>query len=164
MHYDLTPSEIDRFWSKIDRDGPIPEHCPVLGPCWVWIGTRVRGGYGQVNVNRLGRPYAHRVSWSIHFGEIPDGMHVLHHCGYPPCCRPGHLFAGTPTDNLRDMARKERGRNQVGARFNTRDVLEIKARYAGGESQHSIARSLGTYQGVISNIISGRTWKHLVTP
>ncbi len=51
---------------------------------------------------------AHRASWQISFGPIPDGLQVLHTCDNPPCCNPAHLFLGTQLDNIYDMCAKGR--------------------------------------------------------
>lgn len=101
-----TPSE-DRFWAKVDKSGD----------CWVWTASvfRERLGYGkfQTGSNRGESrvAYAHRVSWELHFGPIPNGLFVCHHCDNPPCVRPDHLFLGTAADNVRDMDRKGRDRH-----------------------------------------------------
>lgn len=91
----------DRFWEKVAKsDG-----------CWLWTGSRQRNGYGFLFAGTRKEPHperAHRVSWRIHFGEIPDGLWVLHKCDNPPCVNPEHLFLGTRTDNMRDCARKGR--------------------------------------------------------
>lgn len=82
------------FWSKVDKDGPIH---PVLGRCWVWIGPKFSGKeYGQFGA--LGERRAHRISYKIKFGEIPEGMMVLHKCDIGSCVNPDHLFVGTHKD------------------------------------------------------------------
>lgn len=88
-----------RFWSKVRiGDG-----------CWEWTASTHKFGYGQLFVEWKARPLqAHRVSWELHFGEIPKGKHVLHKCDNPLCVRPDHLFLGTHEDNLSDMNRKGR--------------------------------------------------------
>ena len=52
---------------------------------------------------------AHRASWIMEFGPIPDGLLVLHKCDVRNCVRPGHLFLGTYKDNMDDMYAKGRG-------------------------------------------------------
>lgn len=102
-----TPAFLARFWPYVDKTGPIPEHRPELGPCWIWIRARTGRGYGQISLHNV-RIYTHRVSWELENGPLPDGLSVLHHCDNPPCARPSHLFTGTQLDNMRDAALKHR--------------------------------------------------------
>jgi hypothetical protein len=96
----------ERFWDKVNRDGPIPAHMAHLGPCWVWTAS-TRGGYGSIGISgRMER--SHRVSWELANGPIPAGLCVLHHCDNPLCVNPGHLFLGTKKDNAKDMYSKGR--------------------------------------------------------
>lgn len=75
--------------------------------CWIWIGPCFNEGYGWFFVN--GKPIgAHRVSWELHNGPIPDGMYVLHTCDVRPCVNPDHLFIGTQKDNIHDAIKKGR--------------------------------------------------------
>lgn len=85
---------------RLERNS-IPE--PNSG-CWLWTGSRVRGGYGKFNP--LLR--AHRVSYEEYKGPIPNGMFVCHRCDTPSCINPNHLFLGLPKDNVEDMMAKGR--------------------------------------------------------
>src|SRR3954467_11624076 len=82
------------------------------GPdCWDWIGHKDLNGYGRLNVG--GKPLlAHRLSYLVHLGSIPDDKALLHKCDRPCCVNPAHLFLGTQTDNLNDMYAKGRDRKR----------------------------------------------------
>jgi hypothetical protein len=101
----------DRFWRKLDKDGPVH---PVLGTqCWVWTASLVGRYGGFVIGGRLTK--AHRVAWALTHDD-PGSMHVLHRCDNPLCARPDHLFVGTQLDNVRDMDAKGRRVTPWGAK------------------------------------------------
>lgn len=118
----LCQSDIDRFWKRVNKNGPIPDQSVPyylgLDQCWIWNGVPHGSGYSlfQANHKQVG---AHIVSWVIHNGPIPIGMHVLHKCDVRTCTNISHLFLGTNKDNMDDKKRK--GRNAGGERFS--DIL-----------------------------------------
>lgn len=85
----------ERIEEKIERV-PFTE-------CWFWIATVNNKGYGQLNGK-----YAHRVSYELSNGPIPQGMFVLHSCDVPCCVNPAHLRVGTQKDNMKDAAKRDR--------------------------------------------------------
>lgn len=89
----------------------IPE--PNSG-CWLWIGGVASKGYGRFNIGNREQVQAHRFSWELHYGKIPDGLWALHRCDNPPCVNPEHLFLGTCRDNHQDMIQKGRKVTFVG--------------------------------------------------
>lgn len=94
-------SVVERFWKKV-----APGSVDV---CWVWLGSRNRGGYGQIRGDNGDVERAHRVAWRLSSAVIPAGLHVLHRCDNPGCVNPNHLFLGTNDDNIADMVTKNRG-------------------------------------------------------
>jgi hypothetical protein len=74
---------------------------------WIWMGSTDKKGYGRISHKGINN-YAHRLSWEIHNGPIPDDLCVLHRCDIPPCVRPDHLFLGTRKDNIIDAMQKGR--------------------------------------------------------
>ena len=81
--------------------------------CWEWQGSK-RNGYGRMIIGSRTdgtrkSVSTHRLSYELHYGEIPQGMEICHKCDNPCCINPDHLFAGTRQDNIDDRERK--GRN-----------------------------------------------------
>lgn len=85
-------------------------------PCWIWAGSRTKAGYGQIRSRGQGTVYAHRLSYEIFHGPIPDGLHILHSCDTPSCVQPAHLRAGTHTENMREAIARNRYPNGRGAK------------------------------------------------
>jgi hypothetical protein len=125
----LSPRKI---WAKRKRQVPASVY---LGSnikvnenngCWEWEGTVNQFGYGIAIHNRK-RYVAHRFSWEILKGEIPDNLFVCHKCDNRKCVNTDHLFLGTQKDNLDDMVQK--GRMRKFTLFTDEKMLEIKKSY-----------------------------------
>ncbi len=93
----------DERLSKFLPDRPV-------GECWIWLGSKNAGGYGQARWDGTTR-LAHRYVYTMLVGAIPDGMVLRHSCDNPPCCNPDHLLVGTNLDNRRDSVERGRTRN-----------------------------------------------------
>lgn len=179
-------SEAERFWKRVNKDGPTMSH--MTTPCWEWSGS-TSNGYGRFNrYSRLRNAhiYAHKFSYEIHCGQIPDGLYVLHRCDNPPCVNPDHLFLGTYADNHKDMISK--GRNPVGekngskkyperlkrgddspvAKLNTQAVIEIRATWQDSRNRTGLiakfARRFDVHPQTIKSVIKNETWKHIKVP
>jgi hypothetical protein len=147
---------MQRFWDKVDKSGD----------CWVWTAAMYPAGYGKFRLSKPKRDIdgAHRVSWRIHFGEIPKGQLVCHACDNRACVRPSHLFLGTHKENNADMIIKKRhsfGEDRPDSILTEVQVLEIRKGYILGYSQRAIAAIFGVSQSNISKIIMHKIWKHI---
>jgi hypothetical protein len=136
------------------------------GPeCWEWTGRRDKDGYGHIRRFRLPDVRAHRAAWELHFGPIPAGMMVCHHCDNPPCVKTepdelypeGHLFLGMSLHNNADRHHKGRsaGGSQPGvsnpaARLTEADVRRLRLESSGGSSHRRLARSSIERRGAMS--------------
>ena len=83
----------------------------IVNGCWEWQGKINESGYGSFQEREKGKKKdlrAHRESYRIFIGDIPQGLYVLHKCDNPACCNPDHLFLGTHSDNMQDMLKKGR--------------------------------------------------------
>lgn len=159
----MNEKQLKKFWAKIKRRGK--------NECWEWIASKYPMGYGRMSKNR----YAHRVSWIIHFGEIPKGLCVLHKCDNPPCVNPEHLWLGTMADNIADRDRKGRyisgmlgkqhprhGEKHSFAKLTEKDVLKIRKLHKESKlTTLKIAQLFNMSYGGISHIIYRSCWKYL---
>ena len=148
----------ERFWNFV-----------VKGPgCWDWTGATHPFGYGVMGVSgrRGAVDTAHRVSWLIHNGPVPDMTEVCHRCDNPPCTRPDHLFLGTHADNMSDMGAKGRsglrGGRSPKAKLTETAVRDIRARCAAGEIDRTVAESFGVTRECVRDIRLGKRWAHLL--
>lgn len=154
----------DRFEAKVER-------CLVSG-CWLWTDAPDGCGYGRLGLpgNRMIK--AHRLSYELHVGPIPDGLQVLHRCDTPPCVNPAHLFIGTHGDNMADRDRKGRGNymppppmpgsRHPRAKLDEAQVAALRARIAAGERvvRTTTAADFGVSISTMSRALAGTTWRH----
>lgn len=160
VEYAIMPIKIslsERFWQKVDVRGP--------DDCWTWLATRHPRGYGFIWFEGRNH-YAHRISWLLENGPIPEGMGVCHHCDNTFCVNPAHLFLGTQADNSRDAAKKgrlERGAGKTKTKLTRVDVLEIRRRYREGRRriQLDLAREFGLSESHIGKVVKRNSWAWL---
>ena len=142
-----------RFWNKVE----------ITDDCWLWTAATTSNGYGSFGLNGC-VVYAHRFAYELCIGQIPEDQQVLHSCDNPPCCNPAHLFLGSHADNMADMATKHRNRFGVShhnAKLSDIKVAQIRAGYAAGETQRTLAKKYCVNQSCISRSICRLTWRRV---
>lgn len=167
-----------RFWSRIDKDGPVPAHRPKLGPCWIWSGSK-NGEYGKFR----GR-FAHRISHAFTRKRDTE-LFICHKCDNPSCVNPRHLFTGTNQENLRDMylkgrawctrrpkapkkprpTPKPRGARGVlngSAKLTEENVRELRILRKNGAKYRELAALYSVSIAAVIHTVQGKTWRHVV--
>lgn len=129
--------------------------------CWEWTGVVSSVGYGMLAVSG-DRPLAHRVSYRLHHGEIPDGMYVLHDCDNPPCVNPDHLHLGDQQQNIDEAIERGRmdrkGEKHHNAKLTWEKVNDIRSRYDSGETIDELELDYDVSYSTIHNVVHENTW------
>jgi hypothetical protein len=151
------PVEV-RFWRFVDKGS--------RAPCWEWTGARQTTGYGVTSLTggrASGRIGAHRLSYQMHCGEIPEGMVIMHSCDNPWCVNPDHLSVGTHAENTADMHTKGRANRPIGSQSSVAKLTEEAVREirASSLSQRKLAEKYGVGATTIRNALHGRYWSHV---
>ncbi len=151
----------ERFWSFVWK--------PTKDGCWLWRSSISHSGYGLFSRRLEGSRTssvigAHRFSWMLHYGDIPEHLQVLHSCDVRACVNPKHLYLGSQADNLVDMVEKSRslyGERNSQVKLTENDVLEIRRlRRKTHLTQREIAEMFGVSQTRISYIALYKNWNY----
>ena len=165
--------------------------------CWPWTGRLTRKGYGEFAVGSCrdgtrGSTGSHKFALQEALGRpLTPGMQALHTCDNRACCRNddegfyevngvlrarrGHLWEGTPQDNMADRDAKGRGASKerngrdcyprgelsVHAKLTAQKVRQMRLRAAAGVTQRDLAAEYGVAKGTVSHVVERRTWKHV---
>lgn len=97
--YGQHPPTEQRFWSKVNKRGPMPPQSVAPGLCWEWTGAKTSGGYGHFWVNPV-RVVCHRYAYEQLVGQIPEGLQLDHLCRNRACVNPNHLEPVTQQVNI----------------------------------------------------------------
>jgi hypothetical protein len=155
---------IDRFYTKVDKT-------TTPNGCWIWTASKDDKGYGNYGCpeNSKNKKYrAHRFSYLISKGPIPEDLVVRHKCDNPSCVRPEHLELGTQYDNIQDRVNRNRSNTAIGSKSGSSKLIddqvkEIKTRvklgYYGNVKELSLEFNIS--KSAIRKIALNKTWKHI---
>jgi hypothetical protein len=140
------------------------------GGCWLWTRGTSGRGYGQVTHCGV-EMKAHRLSYELVHGSIPEGLDICHHCDNPPCVNPSHLFAGTASDNMKDCSAKGRarpfhasGQDNPNHKLTNAQVDNIRLAASEGKKYAELADEHAVAIITIYRIVARRAWSHLASP
>lgn len=160
----MNERDVARFESWVDSNGPVPAHCPELGPCHVWTGKPNSTGYGCIGLD--GKVIkAYQFAWIREHGPIPKGAGyhgncVMHLCDNPLCVRVSHLKLGTHAENMRDMAEKRRVCTKPkNVKLSPEQREQVMRLRADGWSLESIGAEVGVHQTTVGRFVRGATWR-----
>lgn len=141
-------------------------HVDKTDTCWLWTGCLFSNGYGRVRIGRNRTVVAHRLSWELTHGPIPNGLCACHRCDVRACVNPSHIFLGTDADNVRDCINKNRrayfrGSTHPMAKLMETDVIDIRAARKDGTALSALAKKYNVTPQAISLAANGKSWGHL---
>jgi hypothetical protein len=168
-----------RFWLRVNKDGPLHPYQPDFGPCWLWAGHTTTAGYGELWVEGV-RWLAHRYAYKLVRGCLDRALFACHSCDNPACVNPDHIFLGTQQANLDDCSRKgrtmrgernarythpettARGERGGNAKLTAEKVRDMrKAHFVDGVPYYRLAAQYGVCKATAREAIVGTTWAHL---
>jgi len=140
----------EKFWKKVNK----------TETCWLWIGSISRR-YGQFYAKKTVK--AHRFSWELHNGLIPNGLFVCHTCDNPLCVNPSHLWLGTQKDNMKDCVNKERNNPNRGESSGTHKLTEIQIKEIrkSNLTNRELGKIFGVCNATIFNIKNHKKWAYI---
>lgn len=136
--------------------------------CWLWAGRHDSNGYGRGHFYKRTIQLAHRFSYVIHKGPIPEGSCALHVCDNPACVNPDHLYLGDQRQNnidrdVRKRQKTKRGKEHKLAKLTDDDVRQIRLLHEPRVfATRRLAKIFGVSQRKIMDIIQNKSWKHLL--
>jgi hypothetical protein len=158
----------DRLWRKVEK----------TNTCWNWTANKNNKGYGLIRAGGTkAKMLAHRASYMLAHGDLPDDKCVLHKCDNPACVNPEHLFLGSKKDNYNDMVSKGRrvivvnptnrpphkiGSSHGNSLLTEQQVKEIRNKVKSGIDRATVAAEYGIKKATLQHIVTLRSWKHVI--
>jgi len=147
----------ERFWEKVEK---------IENGCWLWTAATDQKGYGMIGIGATKTYRAHRISYEMVKGKIPDGLQMRHQCHTPACVNPDHLLVGTALQNTQDSIKAGRrwyckGSAHGRSKLTEKDVKKIRILLHHNLQQVHIAKRFGVSQTAIWKIRTNSLWSHV---
>lgn len=136
----ISDKQCERFFTKVNKEG--------ANGCWEWIGNMHNNGYGLINIDKHNWR-AHRLSYVIKHGSIPDGMFLMHQCDNKICVNPDHLKPGTHAENMAEMVARGRASRATKRRLTQEQIKYI---LESGKSISVLTAELGVHPRTIERV------------
>lgn len=159
----------EEFWLAVDKSGG-------ADACWPWTGSRKETGYGRTSWRGRGIG-AHRLAKVLATNDdVLTPKHALHNCDNPACCNPAHIYWGTHRQNMQDkvargrqergeeIASRKRGSKNANAKLVEAQIVEMRERFARGESVRELASAFSVRDADARRIVRGERWRHAGGP
>lgn len=162
--FSLSEKDTSRFWKGVSIG--------ASNDCWMWNGAKNKQGYGRFTQKKIQR-LSHRVAFTSVHGPIKSDTLICHRCDNPSCCNPGHLFAGSSSDNVQDSLRKGRqvkshGLSHWKSKLDATKVLalrkcreEINMGLRPTSDFSALYKSYGITAGGAYSASKGLNWRHI---
>jgi len=149
--------EFDRFITKVVKSEG----------CWEWVGSKLPMGYGRIRRKRAGKQsvcLAHRLSYELFKGPIPEEVCIRHTCDNPSCVNPDHLVIGSHADNMQDMFKRNLTHSKLGNPVKLLNILTVREireymKQNPNTALQIIADKYGTSTIQVSRILRNKIWR-----
>jgi hypothetical protein len=158
-------------WERADRESKEAKYIQnfykniiIRNGCWGCKKYKKKNGYINIEIGKRKTELLHRLSYKLHYGEIPKGKQVNHKCNNPSCSRPSHLYLGTQKENIQDQhirGSHSHGEKHGMSKLKENQVKTIKKMLKNKLKHKDIAMKFNISRSAVTDINNKKTWGHI---